>query len=403
MKSSLLGLVCFFLVILLAKVSGHQNVPILERNMEAISGHPCWEVLEAMANRNVTILYRNMEALTGIDNDLYQLWLSIKVFPGKYSYRSMVINMIYQYLKDNEYVNNKIDMVGSILFGPEKGHSILSLPSGHTLDPQCVTSSRHFFAHQCGFLSTNSVKHEQPFVNMCNHVGDKASIKEAIIAACGGMNNIKSYVSLRPQYCVILITAYFLSSKSADVDVRNPTTYVTPAPTHGSSDYCERVFVNGASRKVLGSFAKIYRVLLIPTAVISHDSHDKAQICIHGDASLGLCQCDKDDWIPLGNGLWSFVMSPYEKKNSPKIMFLADSDSVDISLDEVLQGWCYFFLAVGTALLLGTKFILSRDVDEIKDITVKLPWSCSYEGDNDDDDEGLIMIMITINDDANDR
>ncbi|GJT79436.1 hypothetical protein Tco_1053778 [Tanacetum coccineum] len=352
MKSSLLGLVCFFLVILLAKVSGHQNVPILERNMEAISGHPCWEVLEAMANRNVTILYRNMEALTGIDNDLYQLWLSIKVFPGKYSYRSMVINMIYQYLKDNEYVNNKIDMVGSILFGPEKGHSILSLPSGHTLDPQCVTSSRHFFAHQCGFLSTIPVKHEQPFVNMCNHVGDKASIKEAIIAACGGMNNIKSY----------------------DVDVRNPTTYVTPAPTHGSSDYCERVFVNGASRKVLGSFAKIYRVLLIPTAVISHDSHDKAQICIHGDASLGLCQCDKDDWIPLGNGFWSFVMSPYEKKIVDIRFTSGIHGSVDISLDEVLQGWCYFFLAVGTALLLGTKFILSRDVDEIKDITVKLPW-----------------------------
>ncbi|GKE85557.1 hypothetical protein Tco_1559299, partial [Tanacetum coccineum] len=54
MKSSLLGLVCFFSVILLAKVSGH----------------PRWEVLEAMANRNVNILDHNMEAITGIDNDL---------------------------------------------------------------------------------------------------------------------------------------------------------------------------------------------------------------------------------------------------------------------------------------------------------------------------------------------
>ncbi|GJW81753.1 putative reverse transcriptase domain-containing protein [Tanacetum coccineum] len=115
-------------------------------------------------------------------------------------------------------------------------------------------------------------------------------------------------------------------SESDFVIAKNPTTYFTPAPTHGSSDYCKRVFVNGVSRKVLGSFAKIYRVLLIPTPVINHDWHDQAQICIHGniftqkgvcrDASLGLCQCDKDDWMPLGNGLWSFVMSPYEKKKS---------------------------------------------------------------------------------------
>ncbi|GKB40429.1 hypothetical protein Tco_0885371 [Tanacetum coccineum] len=170
--------------------------------------------------------------------------------------------------------------------------------------------------------------------------------------------------------CMLLLG----DSACQNVDVRNPTTYVTPAPTHGSSDYCERVFVNGASRKVLGSFAKIYRVLLIPTAVISHDSHDKAQICIHGDASLGLCQCDKDDWMPLGNGLWSFVMSPYEKKIVDIRFTSGIHGSVDISLDEGSQGWCYFFLTVGTALLLGTKFILSRDVDDIKDITVKLPW-----------------------------
>lgn len=83
--------------------------------------------------------------------------------------------------------------------------------------------------------------------------------------------------SLRFQYCVILI----LSSKpAAVVDVRNPTIEVVPAPTRGSSDYCERVFVNGVSRNILGSFAKIY-LRFIPT-LISRDWHDKAQICIHG-------------------------------------------------------------------------------------------------------------------------
>ncbi|PWA85531.1 hypothetical protein CTI12_AA147730 [Artemisia annua] len=219
MKSSRLGLVCFFfLVILLAKVSGA----------------PQWELLEALANRNVTNLDPNMEAITGIDDDLYQMWL----FNGGSS-SSDIIDFLTQYVEKREYIKNKIDMVGSILFGPEK---------------------------HCGFQSQPYIKYRRLFVNMCNHVGeDKASIKEAIIAACG---NNKSY--------------------------------------------------GGVCR----------------------------------DASMGLCQCDKDDWRPLSdNRLWSFVMSPYENKIVDVKFTSGIHGFVDISLDEGSQGWRYFFLTMGTALL----------------------------------------------------
>lgn len=340
-------LVCFFfLVILLSKVSGL----------------PRWDLLEAIANRNVTNLDPNLEAITGIDDGVYQMWLFAYNYYGpnnrSSSPDSIDIDFLNQYVENKEYVVNKIDMVGSILFGPEKGHSTLRLASAYDVfDSQCVYSSMRLFGQHCGFLSEPAVKHIEPFINMCNHVGeeDKASIKEAIIAACG---NNKSY--------------------GAVVIVMNLTTEVISAPIHGSSDYCERVFVNSVSGNILGSFAKIYHLLFFPFWISRDRNNGNAQICIHGDASLGLCQCHKDDWRPLSNKMWwSFVMSPYENKIvDVKLTSGIDNGSVGISLYEESQVWRYFFLAMGTALLFLApscvcKYILSRDADDMAGLFIK--------------------------------
>ena len=54
------------------------------------------------------------------------------------------------------------------------------------------------------------------------------------------------------------------------------------------------------------------------------------------NASLGLCQCEKDDWKTVQKGLWTSVMSPYEERYVD-VKFIGDtSGSVSIAVDEGL-------------------------------------------------------------------
>ncbi|KAD3337440.1 hypothetical protein E3N88_32960 [Mikania micrantha] len=141
------------------------------------------------------------------------------------------------------------------------------------------------------------------------------------------------------------------------IDVGHPTIDVTPKPMHefsqGSKDvqYCERVPVYGISRMKIQSYAKAYKVMLVPSVVIPDKWHNKIQICFHQNASLGLCQCEKDDWKSVHKGSWSSNMSPYEQR-FVDVKFLGGvSGSVTVTLDEVSQGWRYVLLLVGIALL----------------------------------------------------
>ncbi|XP_024982700.1 uncharacterized protein LOC112519028 [Cynara cardunculus var. scolymus] len=140
------------------------------------------------------------------------------------------------------------------------------------------------------------------------------------------------------------------------IDVQNPVIDVTPAPIHGSQVskdvvFCGRVPVHGISRMKLQSYAKAYRIMLVPSVVIPDKWHNKIQICFHRNASLGLCQCEKDDWRSIQKGFWSSVMSPYEQRFVDVKFVGGVSGSVTITLDEVSQGWRYILLAFGFTLL----------------------------------------------------
>ncbi|KVI00026.1 Transmembrane protein 194 [Cynara cardunculus var. scolymus] len=131
------------------------------------------------------------------------------------------------------------------------------------------------------------------------------------------------------------------------IDVQNPVIDVTPAPIHGSQVskdvvFCGRVPVHGISRMKLQSYAKAYRIMLVPSVVIPDKWHNKIQICFHRNASLGLCQCEKDDWRSIQKGFWSSVMSPYEQR-FVDVKFVG---GVSVS-----QGWRYILLAFGFTLL----------------------------------------------------
>ncbi|KAJ0735815.1 putative NEMP family protein [Helianthus annuus] len=141
------------------------------------------------------------------------------------------------------------------------------------------------------------------------------------------------------------------------IDLAHPTIDVTPTPIHGLSQgskdvqSCERVPIHGISRMKIQSYAKAFKVMLVPSVVIPDKWHNKIQICFHQNASMGLCQCEKDDWRTVHKGLWSSTMSPYEQRFVDVKFTGGMSGSVTVTLEEVSQEWRYVLLLVGIALL----------------------------------------------------
>ncbi|XP_021888741.1 uncharacterized protein LOC110807793 isoform X2 [Carica papaya] len=152
----------------------------------------------------------------------------------------------------------------------------------------------------------------------------------------------------------------------AGVDPDHPVLDIVPASLYGqisggSKDVllCKRIKVSGHSRMKLGSYANSFRITLAPSAVIPERQHSKIQVCFHRNASLGLCQCEKDEWKTLQMGLWSSVMSPYDERYVD-IKFTGEvSGSVSIGIEEDFQQWRLLCLAVGFVLLLLAPIVSS--------------------------------------------
>ncbi|KAF7146977.1 hypothetical protein RHSIM_Rhsim03G0050200 [Rhododendron simsii] len=171
-------------------------------------------------------------------------------------------------------------------------------------------------------------------------------------------NEILNSVGTR-MYHAVLGTAYFLCYLR--IDVENPVIDVTPSllSRYTSSPlgakevlWCGRVQVAGQSRLKLGSYATAYQVTLAPSVVIPERLHNKIQICFHKNVSRGLCQCEKDEWKSVQNGLWSSVMSPYGER-FVDVKFAADRPgSVTVTVKEEFQRWRLLCLALGFILLL---------------------------------------------------
>ncbi|XP_058204236.1 uncharacterized protein LOC131318459 [Rhododendron vialii] len=145
------------------------------------------------------------------------------------------------------------------------------------------------------------------------------------------------------------------------IDLENPVIDVTPSLLSpctssplGAKEvlWCGRIRVAGQSRLKLGSYATAYQVTSAPSVVIPEKLHNKIQICFHKNASRGLCQCEKDEWKSVQNGLWSSVMSPYGER-FVDVKFAADiPGSVTVTVKEEFQRWRLLCLALGFILLL---------------------------------------------------
>ncbi|XP_010521501.1 PREDICTED: uncharacterized protein LOC104800404, partial [Tarenaya hassleriana] len=122
---------------------------------------------------------------------------------------------------------------------------------------------------------------------------------------------------------------------------------------------CERVQVSGYSRTELRKYANSFRVNLAPAATIPERLHGKINVCFHRNASLGLCECKKDDWKTLHKGLWSTVMSPYDKRYVDVKFSGESSGSVSFSVEEDFQRWRLICLLIGFVLLLMAPIVSS--------------------------------------------
>ncbi|XP_057722879.1 uncharacterized protein LOC130936751 isoform X2 [Arachis stenosperma] len=145
------------------------------------------------------------------------------------------------------------------------------------------------------------------------------------------------------------------------ISIERPVLQVTPSPLSGhSATYdggvqntlrCARVPVYGISRLNLLSYASSFHISVAHSAAISEKLHSQTHVCLHRDISLGLCECQKDEWESVQKGIWSAVMSPYETRYVDVRIDGQIPDSVTIALEEDLQDWSLTSLLLGLALL----------------------------------------------------
>ncbi|KAI7743136.1 hypothetical protein M8C21_010034 [Ambrosia artemisiifolia] len=284
------------------------------------------------------------------------------------SNRPIIAKEILDAVNKLAYLDSRIHMIGLLLFGPTKTWSTLRAAAVRVKHPAMIDhgleSSLKLFEKHCGasVLTEHSMK--QSLANIYHYVLDKEAFHEAIRLACG-MNTVHSH---------------------GIVDMANPKIDITPAPLHGSFQYCGRVSVNAMPTLKAQSYGKMYQLKVVPSMAIPHRRHSMIHICLHHNDSLGLCECEKHDWMPIQKGSWTFFM-PSDDKTFVDVKFAAGlSHSVTVSLDEVspANGWREGLLTGYMALLfiVVSKYMFARDgvVQFVKLVMCVLALTCLFMG-----------------------
>ncbi|KAG7655794.1 NEMP family [Arabidopsis suecica] len=113
---------------------------------------------------------------------------------------------------------------------------------------------------------------------------------------------------------------------------------------------CERIQVSGYSRTKLGKFANSLRVNLVP---IPEKLHLKIQVCVHRNATLGMCHCEKSNWKNLQS---SSVISPYDKQyidvRFTGSEYQSSRSMITVNVTEEFHQWRIFCLVAGLIVIL---------------------------------------------------
>ncbi|KAK6947617.1 Peptidase C13, legumain [Dillenia turbinata] len=135
----------------------------------------------------------HMDVVNQRDADLLFLWQRHKTAKDDSEKKAEILKQIRETMEHRVHLDNSIELIGKVLFGPEKGSNFLNSKRPAHLplvdDWECLKSLVRLFESHCGSLTQYGMKHIRAFANVCNKGISTSALEEVLVAACGGRNN----------------------------------------------------------------------------------------------------------------------------------------------------------------------------------------------------------------------
>ncbi|GMH22762.1 hypothetical protein Nepgr_024605 [Nepenthes gracilis] len=129
-------------------------------------------------------------AINQRDADLLFQWQKYKRAKEGSEEKDEILKEMTETMKHRIHLDTSIELLGSLLFGPQNGLSILNSARRPGLplvdDWDCLKSMVRVFEEHCGSLTQYGMKLMRAFANICNGGVPPSAAEKACMAACGG-------------------------------------------------------------------------------------------------------------------------------------------------------------------------------------------------------------------------
>nr|XP_043614739.1 vacuolar-processing enzyme-like [Erigeron canadensis] len=167
------------------------SVDIKETVDVQIKNDTGWEKLEVIVDR---IRSDRMRGIKQKDDNIFHLWKRYK--RSSRSKPAEIVKEIEEAVRYMTNVDSSINTIGLLLFGPQKGRSILHSvrdPRVPVVDDwKCLRSVVYWFEKHCYLLTEYGMDHILALASICNYMHNGAAIEEAFIVTCN-VKNIKPH------------------------------------------------------------------------------------------------------------------------------------------------------------------------------------------------------------------
>ncbi|KAK9103203.1 hypothetical protein Sjap_020457 [Stephania japonica] len=160
---------------------------------ETLNLYQGFDPANAEADSNKLSPIRLIEAVNQRDADLLFMWHRYKQLEEGSSEKAEVLKQIAETTMHRNRLDASIQLIGKLLFGPQRGAKIISAVRKPGLplvdDWECLKTMVRAFEFRCGSLTQYGMKHMRAFANICNNGIPKEAMEEACMAACGAYNS----------------------------------------------------------------------------------------------------------------------------------------------------------------------------------------------------------------------